>query len=238
MRAWAARAAGAKAAGPSGAAGPAGACKATFVVSREFHAANRKRVGEMGERGGTAVVDWKSVEAGGRVVVREDETVKGGYDYIDIPRALIDWHSHPGKCKSRDVCALGVPSPDDMRNVFIGAFSGSLGHLVYAKEGTFTIQVSPSLLSAKRPLMLADEKAFRKAADAVRDGFQRVYREYYDDRTVRYAEYRRRWVEEAARQGFKVRLFAGDARPWLRSAFECRYRTLDPSAQVVEPAFE
>lgn len=213
-------------------------CKAVFVVSDDFHQRNRDRVRKLQEHGGSTHIDWTSVQQGYRVVFREGRTVKGGYDYIDIPRALIDWHSHPGSCKSKNICALGVPSPDDMRNVFIGAFSGSLGHLVYAKEGTFTIQLEPSFLRKHRAKYIADENAFKRASDAIRDAFKRVYDRYFNDRSIKYRDYRRLWVDEAKQQGFKVRLFAGDRKPYLKSAFECRFRTLDPSAQIINPPFE
>jgi hypothetical protein len=209
-----------------------------FVVADPFHNANRERVRKLQEHGGAAHIDWTSVQQGQRVVFREGKTVKGGYDYIDIPRALIDWHSHPGSCKSKNVCALGVPSPDDMRNVFIGAFAGSLGHLVYAKEGTFTIQLEPPFVARHRDAFLADDRAFKRAAKEVKEAFRAVYDQYFNDRSIKYADYRRLWVAEAKRRGFKVRLFAGERKPHLKSAFECKFRTLDPSAQLVEPAFE
>jgi hypothetical protein len=77
-----------------------------------------------------------------------------GYAEINIPRGVVEFHTHPSRCqaspdKSGDVqCAVPLPSAADMVNVAVGYRDGVRAHLLYSSEGVYVIQVSEALASA------------------------------------------------------------------------------------------
>lgn len=206
-----------------------GLCVDVFWLDPKFHARARRAVHEMHESGGAAAIHWdtKTIHEGAK-------TARGGYDHIDIDRALVDWHSHPNRCQSRDVCALGLPSPSDMANAFVGIVSGSLGHLVYGAEGTYVLQMQPAWARANVPRLQASIPALRAAAKRVHDAFETTYNRYLNDaKRMTYEEYRRIWLRTCSDQRFRVVFFKGEARPYLRATFRCSLRGSAPTAQLI-----
>jgi hypothetical protein len=211
--------------------GVGGLCTAVFYLDRAFHLSNRDKLNDQVEHGGVAEIDWKQNKIGARV----NGELKGGYDYIDLKRGLIDWHSHPNKCKSRDVCALGLPSPSDMRNVFVGIISGSLGHLVYGKEGTYVIQLEPNWLKRVGQNLKHDRVKLRQAAEEVERIFVGAYDQYMNSNVqMGYTAYRQLWLKTCKSSRFRVTFFAGDRLPYFRSCFRCNLRNGPPSTQFID----
>lgn len=96
------------------------------------------------------------VEYGGNTVVHQSdrnctltlgEMVQGQFDHVDLPRGIVDWHTHPRTCRARNDCTVGLPSPSDMENVVLGHAMGNLAHMVYSSEGVYVLMLRPSIKS-------------------------------------------------------------------------------------------
>jgi hypothetical protein len=91
-------------------------------------------------------------EVGGRFVLNGNQlvpeiTTNGSKDTIQIEsRFPYIFHTHPGVCKSRFNCSLGVPSSQDMKQIIEAAAQGNIAHFVIAHEGLYVVQARCALL--------------------------------------------------------------------------------------------
>lgn len=173
-----------------------------FSVDARAHKHRRKMVGDMVEHGGNFALDMKR-----KVIVGAEEN-NGKYSQIEMTRGLVDWHSHPRKCENDNSCALGIPSPDDIHNIVLGHIYGNLGHLVYTKEGTYFIQLRPSLvvaLSCNYSLLEGYLKDLKKLSDKLHAQFLKAKFPYKD--------YVTQWCELMRLCGLTIHFFAGNTMP-------------------------
>ena len=173
-----------------------------FTVDVPTHERRRKLVGDMVEHGGNFALDLKR-----RVLVGGEEN-NGKYNKIEMTRGLVDWHSHPRKCENDNSCALGIPSPDDIHNIVLGHIYGNLGHLVYTKEGTYFIQLTPSLvvaLSCNYEVLEEYLKDLKKLSDKLHAQFLK--------RGFAYKDYITQWCELMRLCGLTIHFFAGNTMP-------------------------
>lgn len=182
-----------------------------FKIGKEFHAKNRKAVSEMIEHGGNCSLNF------GELTVNGSQHTTGGYNYISMPRGLIDWHSHPGKCKDVDTCAIGIPSPADMKNITIGSIYGTQAHLVYAREGTYMVQLQRTLVKSLRGNP-CKTKTFICKTDSV---LSELHNYHIKHREVRYDQYQSIWLDVVKDMGFDVTIFKDDTIPIVPLFFEC-----------------
>jgi hypothetical protein len=83
---------------------------------------------------------------------------KGNASSVKNFPGLINFHTHPKSCYIDEKCILGFCSGDDMRECIKSGLSGNLCHLVFALEGTYTIQVNPCYLNIlKKNLKFSDK---------------------------------------------------------------------------------
>jgi len=101
---------------------------------------NRSQINKMIEHGGNTILNFDDQ------VIEGAQEKTGAYNSVQMPRGVVDWHSHPRKCKNDNMCAIGLPSPNDMINITSGALNGTQRHLVYSAEGTYSITVCPEKL--------------------------------------------------------------------------------------------
>lgn len=166
------------------------------------HASHRRNTSDMVEHGGNFGIDFTKRRAFGVV-----ET-QGKYNKIDMTRGVLDWHSHPRKCADDDTCALGIPSPDDIHNVVLGHIYGNLGHLVYAKEGTYFIQLDPvrtHLVSCNFPVLEKYLGDLRRVSDDLHEMFLK--------RRFPYHKYIKNWCTLMTKCGITVKFFKGNTIP-------------------------
>jgi hypothetical protein len=186
-------------------------CAATFRIQEDFHENARKNVLE------------DKTETGGNTLINYDDfTVRTGstqgsdqYNGVKLERGAIDWHSHPATCVDGK-CALGTPSHVDLGNILLGAMSGGKAHMVYAKEGTYVIQVDPKVVAKYKedPTLFPD-----KLKQIVRD-VNTVYQKFVKDE-ISYSQYRRSWNKVAKDHGFLVEFFEPHEFPTIRFSFDC-----------------
>jgi len=66
---------------------------------------------------------------------------KGDGDSVKTPLAIVNFHTHPYSCYTREKVKWGWPSGEDIRECIRFAQHGNLVHLVFSKEGTYIIKV-------------------------------------------------------------------------------------------------
>jgi hypothetical protein len=190
-------------------------CNNLFRIDPVFHARNRARVtSDKFEHGGNTAIDFN------KGTVTDGDHTTGQYSYVDIPRGVIDFHTHPSACKSDAECTVGLPSPPDLVNAIKGFLNGTLAHLLYAKEGTYVLQSQ-----SDHPFLtgLAADRRNRNAHfKRMGDIFERMH-ERFSNGSMPYAEHSRLYLKAMSTFGIQVHLFKGDEQPIIRLAFHCKH---------------
>jgi hypothetical protein len=203
-------------------------CQSKFAIENNFHQKNRKATYASFEHGGNVILDYDNYE----ILPGQKET--GGYNYVQMPRGIVDWHSHPRKCKNKNMCAVGLPSPADMTNIVLGILHGSQAHLVYSAEGTYSVRLKPSLIK-KIEFSPRKIKAF---CFYVNSALEDLHRKFVDTEQ-KYAEYRNAWLKESKKLGFIVEFFPKDTKPVLFLKYHCsakgqKYEPIHVSSKMAD----
>lgn len=192
-------------------------CNAIFKVDRATHLKMRDYTkNKLVEFGGNLKFNMKTK------TLTPGTTSSGEYNGINVERGVVDWHSHPSQCKNDNTCALGLPSPSDLRNILLGAMHGTSAHLVFSKEGTYMIQVRAPLL---RKLQNDDDEnktMLKSKLREIDDFFEDEHRRFVKTRTL-YTIHMKKWMDSVRRYGFNIRLFKGDTIPEIRVYFDCHF---------------
>lgn len=201
-------------------------CHNGFRVCRLFHAKIRKAMrNSKVEHGGDSHLNFDT----GFIMPASEQT--GSFANVDLHRGIVDWHTHPDTCLRDDTCTIGLPSPSDMANVAIGARMGNQAHMVYSREGTYTIQLQP----LERRKMMGDANYARKFPEHVNSVLLKVFAKYgriplekFKDGKMTaaqgkrfYSEFTDEYTVEAEKLGFIVKLFPGDAVPVINIDYQC-----------------
>jgi len=143
-------------------------CVYIFTLDKAFHdqLVNWTATGRS-EHGGNTRIDVVNDSA---TVSMKRHTV-GSFSSVDLPRGLIDWHTHPMTCKSQFNCTMGLPSPEDMMHIILGSAVGNLAHLVYSSDGVYIIKVKDEL----RRVM--NKSKSERIAAVVKQQFERLFTE-------------------------------------------------------------
>jgi hypothetical protein len=201
-------------------------CHRKFVVDKVSHLANRQFTKDVIEHGGNMSLNLKTGQLVNSTMVKSRK-----YNQIEMDRGAIDFHSHPGKCKNDNMCALGLPSPQDIFNVIVGSLHGTRAHMVYAKEGTYLIRIDERLLQRL------------VSSPAARDDFQsrlywtleELHKHFVKNPKISYALYRRKWMLAARQLGINVKLFSKNRVPSFELEYDCAAEsmgTILPSVEV------
>jgi hypothetical protein len=189
-------------------------CETKVRPAPAFLEQARGHIQETFESGGNLQFD-----SSGDLIPRESTT--GQYSRIVMPRAIVDWHSHPAKCK-KDSCALGIPSPADGKNIVIGALSGSNGHFIFAKEGTYALRVADWKLEQIWENK-CDILQFLADIDSEWDSLHRQFIR----KAFNYNVYVEKWLQLATQIGFDVHLFPPNEEPYIMVRHHCSHSVLD-----------
>ena len=76
-------------------------------------------------------------------ILRSEPFISGDRTSINIPLGKFEFHTHPNKCLSKKKCALGVPSIEDLENIYDRGADGNCYHLVFAHEGLYVVGLKP-----------------------------------------------------------------------------------------------
>jgi len=174
-------------------------------VHANIHAQIRRWVHDVPhEKGGNFYVDSDNSTL--RPCTVQDD---GKRTRIRFRRGPVDWHMHPAQCL--EDCVIGLPSAQDLASVCTGVRYGNLFHLLYSREGTYVLQVTPNLrryLQEHRP---AHSDLLRRFTEAISQPLT-AYRE----RGLSYEACRAAYILRLATLGVSLRLFADDAIPAVR----------------------
>lgn len=185
-------------------------CRKSFTIDKAAFLKLRKACSDMVEHGGNFALDVRN----GKLIPAHENT--GKYSKIEMQRGIIDFHSHPKFCLSDDVCAVGVPSPADIKNIVLGALYGSGGHMVLSKEGTYAIQVPQTLVqkfTCDYKLLEKFIEQNTKASDMLHANFMK--------RRFPYKEYIGEWCKLERGFGLNVKFYAKNRIPKFELPFDC-----------------
>lgn len=186
-------------------------CRNVFRLAPQFHQANRSAIQKNVENGGNTAVNFQLAEVG------PGEITTGAYNSIQMPRGVVDWHSHPSKCKNQNMCALGLPSPADMANIAVGTLAGTQVHLVYASEGTYVIRVREDVVALlqQNPDL---QHGYLLRIRTILEGLH----EYFLRSRISYKAYASDWMDAAKYLGFDVQLFKKNEAPVFPLFYDCK----------------
>lgn len=203
-------------------------CKAKFSIDKQFHERNRHYVfGKMVEHGGNTRIDVENK------VIKGDQTVSGAYAKVSIPRGIVDFHTHPAKCLNDNNCTVGLPSPADLVNIYAGVLRGMLYHLVYAREGTYVLEIQPKVRAAIK----AQGHVPERMKQTVIHEFNALHEQFKKRGARDYAGYRADWMRRVKKHGFYVRFYPLGKRPVLNLEYDCGKlrETARPKPRVSRP---
>jgi hypothetical protein len=162
-----------------------------------------------------------SYENGGNLRINERkkleplELTEGKYSSIIIPRALVDFHTHPARC-SKNVCALGIPSPSDVKNLVVGTLEGSFCHFVFSKEGIYSLRIGQDLL-----LFLKQSSCnVLKYLDDIQTIYDKLHNKMMRNK-VKYPTYVKYWLDLTRKLGVEVTLFTHKEVPYVLIPHQC-----------------
>ena len=135
----------------------------------------------------------------------------GKLDSVNIPHAVYEFHTHPGRCDADDDdCALDMPSEADMELVARDGIQGCFGHFVFAHHGAYLVTLEPDLRLALMAAKAGGKRMLNAAMRKIKKGFENVQDEFergLQNKTTTLAAFRQRWLQYAAEQGFRARFF-------------------------------
>lgn len=124
-------------------------------------------------------------------------------------------HSHPSKCRANE-CALGIPSPSDMKNVVVGSLFGSINHLVFSKEGTYVIRLQDDILATVK-----QSECYTNAyLDFIQQHYDSLHRRFIRTK-MPYKQYVNEWLEHSTWLGFEVDFHPDGTRPEVAIRHDC-----------------
>lgn len=185
-------------------------CSSIFTLTPSFFKSGRAATKDMKEHGGNTYISFSDSTIG------EGYTDTGGYNFIEIKRGIVDWHSHPRTCDTPERCAVGVPSHTDLCNIALGALYGTEAHILFSKEGTYVIRLSES---TKQQLQNGkiDYNDFKVKIDRT---LIAIHKSFANTRDA-YRVYRQKYIKHVRLLGFVVSFFRGNAPPTVRLFLSC-----------------
>lgn len=107
-----------------------------------------------------------------------------------------NFHTHPGVCRNKHSCSLGMPSSQDMKLILDSAAQGNVAHFVIAHEGIYIVQVDCRLL-----------RQYRQYGASVIDRVKLDFKQFQDNFSTNgmsYEQFIPAWIQFARSRGFNV----------------------------------
>lgn len=105
----------------------------------------------------------------------------------------------------------------DLQNITLGRLFGTVAHMVYAREGTYLVQLNSDIVNKLRDNYEAASLFF---ADVDRT-FSALHEEFVKKSREPYKVYCRRWLRVARTSGFRIKLFKGNKVPRIKFSCMC-----------------
>ena len=175
-------------------------------INPRTHANNERLVrDEMVEYGG--IMDL----TGEREVGYKGQPRKGVYNNVDVPKGLVQFHTHPAGCQ-KVVCTMGVPSIEDLLGFANAVIRGdTLIHVLYSREGTYVIMLQPEV---RRILSANNSAILQPWLDIVEESLAK-YKVTHPVTYHTYDDWREGWIHKAMDEGFDIQHWAIGVPPTL-----------------------
>jgi len=157
-------------------------CNKMVFLDKDLLDKMQKSLGLEKEFGGSLIAD-----AAGKLHVEHSSF--GEKRNIDVPISEINFHTHPNLCYNRNNCSLGVPSANDMVQIYNAHHMGNRYHVVFSHEGVYVICVD----RLKIPV------------SSVREYFEKIQKTFDPD-TMNYEDFVKKWMGKAENAGFDLTL--------------------------------
>jgi hypothetical protein len=200
-------------------------CPAVVVVERDSHERLKMQALKGTNETGGPFIFQRNDETGGWELRFAETPAKGQFAKVDIPRGVVECHTHPATCRT-NTCTVALPSAPDMVNIVIGVRDGVQAHLLYCADGVYVIQVSPAL---RKVAQATDPRSICRLQHTVceingaLDGVMNEYTakaessasgaEGSAQQKHLYATYQKRWLDKARELGFDITLVPYDEQP-------------------------
>ena len=155
---------------------------------------------------------------------RECTRRRGEFDNVQFPRGFVDWHTHPDKCLSDNVCAIGLPSAGDVVGAAKGVASQNLFHLVFSREGTYAILLTGlwrSKFKRNAGRLQAWEKRVYKVIDTLMDQYDTKNEMTFEQ----YARLQRHYIRKLRDLEVDIQFFEGDTAVAVNIPYDCAMRS-------------
>lgn len=143
----------------------------------------------------------------------------GKYDSVQVPRGVVDFHTHPVVCKNQNKCALEVPSAFDIAFLFENQAQGrNQYHFLFTRMGTYRIRLKRRAREAYRQSAAADASfpaQFRAMILKLFGDMHEKFNEAYPAPGFTLHKFRARWLRRMREFGIQVKLFTHPSRLWI-----------------------
>lgn len=181
-----------------------------FTLDESFTQYARKCCHERVESGGNTYIDFDNR------TISKGQSSSGGYNFVDMSRGIVDWHTHPDECQSAEVCTVGVPSHFDFANVLLGTMFGTQAHILFSADGAYVISVDVDLLERMRK----DKCAFKQVKHQIFSIIQSLHSTFSNSVSMPYHKYRDSLIEQMRLLGFVIHLFKIGEIPSVRLIYQ------------------
>lgn len=138
--------------------------------------------------------DLKVIESENLLTINKTHS-QGNTHAVVVPCSRIEWHTHPKKC-TKGVCALALPSSDDMKICLSRGISEKCEvHFVYTYLGVFVIYC---IESAKKVQKKPDE------CENIIDDYWKSHKRSFESNELTIEDYLKKWMSKIDDLGYIV----------------------------------
>lgn len=220
-------------------------CPAVVVVEHDSHERLKMHALRGSKETGGPFLFQRSETTGGWELRFAETPAQGQFAKVDIPRGVVECHTHPATC-SRNTCTVALPSAPDMVNIVIGVRDGVQAHLLYCADGVYVIRVSDALrkvAEAGDPRGICVLQRTVCEINCVLNDVMNEYTKQAESDTMGpegsakqqqlYRVHQQRWLDAARRLGFDITLVPYDQQPRVPVHAPCAVAANGPVVPLV-----
>jgi hypothetical protein len=208
-------------------------CPALVTIERDSHERLKMHALRGSTETGGPFIFQRNAKTGGWELRFAETPAEGKFAKVDIPRGVVECHTHPATCRTNS-CTVALPSAPDMVNIVVGVRDGVQAHLLYCADGVYVIRVTDELAKLARATTPRDICRLQRVICEVNGTLNDVMDEYTkkaeapsagEEGSVGqqrlYAVYQKRWLDAARALGFSVTLVPFDEQPRVPVSAPC-----------------
>lgn len=177
--------------------------KVRVFMDSSFHSHNKRAVKKLHEVGGNCKLDLKNKK------VLKGLVSNGQYAEIQMSRGIIEWHSHPSKCKNDEYCTVDTFSDADLINILLGSLYGTQVHLIYSGHCVWVVRVKLSVIDKLKN----NPEQIVPIIKQINNKFGKLHAEFDKENSkMSMNEYRKKWVTLTRKFGFTCESFSNSTK--------------------------